>query len=661
MSVVTASIPGMGERDQRDNWTGFLRRWSEEWADAQAYDGVRYLGADGLTALRQRWLGFPGADEERLAAAEARIGHRLPPSLRSFLKVTDGWLNAGNFVMRLAGTAELAPLDEVEAERYTGFDDWMLEGGEPSEEVLHRHGMWHRAVRLGLEVDAGILVLDPGGVGPDGEWAVYICHSWSGVGAERFASFRAFMRDRYRQFHALAADHGMVNETTEALDAALEFGREEAYAGRWERAANIFAEAAAYGRPGARELLARLDAFLTGDRRMGLYHPPLAPADRGEALPVYLAAQFERGWPPPHEVVQRQPAEVRDLATSIADGTYVYEPDGAFGAFVARARELARWGDTDGAWRLIRDGLPHWEPPAEGLLAPLGLLADPLLAPVVTRERGQELLATPRAGRPGPMPEPVPDLDPPGLDWLAAREGWWREGYRLVLVEGVDPERLVELIGHEEQDGLAAPATAHELRYRRTDSGNRRAGNPWDDRALMTVGRAGPGWSFAFAHEYAPPDADRLRSPAVPASLATPDGRAVAVWCTTGRQPPAQGPAEQFSFHISVARGGELEGALTVESPHHGTEPQRPPLVHRVGTLPEAFDPNRLQVASVESARSMDACEATHRRVLRAVANEFGVTLPRFALLQGRLHAFETISWSRGPRAGDRWVGITVQ
>ncbi|NUP31056.1 MAG: SMI1/KNR4 family protein, partial [Streptomycetaceae bacterium] len=293
----------------------------------------------------------------------------------------------------------------------------------------------------------------------------------------------------------------------------------------------------------------------------------------------------------------------------------------------------------------------------------VGLLADPLLAPVVTRERGRELLATPRAGRTGPVPEPVPDLDPPGLDWLATRGGGWGEGYRFVLVEGVAPERLVELIGHEDQDGLATPTTAHELHYRRHESGNRRAGNPWDDRALAMVGRAGPGWSFAFAYEYAPPNADRLRSPAVPASLATPDGRAVAVWCTSGRRPQTQERAEPFSFHVSVARGGELEGALTVEPPHHGTEPHHQ-VVHRVGTLPEAFDPSGLLAVaaeSVESAASADAGEATHRRVLQAVADEFGVTLPRFALLQGRLHSFETISWSRGPRAGDRWISITVQ
>lgn len=648
----------MGEGDQHNDWTGFLRCWSEEWAAAQVLEDVGHFGEDEAVALRQRWLGFPGADEERLAAAEARIGRRLPPSLRSFLKVTDGWLNAGNFVDRLAGTADLAPLDEAEAARYAGYEDWMLEEDvEPSAEVLHRHRMWHRAVRLGLGVDVGVLVLDPGDVGPDGEWAVYLWHSWWAGPTKRFPSFRAFMHAKYREFHALAADRGMVNETTEALDAAVEFGRDEAYAGRWERAANIFAEAAAYGRPGARELAGQLDAFVTGDRSLGLYQPPLAPGDRGEALPVYLAAQLGRSWPPPQEIVRQQPEEVRDLAARIADGTDAYEPGGGFGAFIARARELARWGNTDGAWRQIRSGLPHWEPPATGLLAPLGLLADPLLAPVVTPERSRELLTTPRAGRTGPMPEPVPDLDPPGLDWLATPDGWWRDGYRLVLVEGVDPERLVELIGHEDQDGLAAPATADELRHRRIESGNRRAGNPWDDRALMTVGRAGNGWSFAFADEYASPNADHLRSPAVPASRATPDGLAVALWCTPGPEPQGDEPTGPFSFHVSVARGGELAYALTVEPPRRRTGAQHP-AVHRVGTPPEAF--HALPAPTAGSTESADAGEETHRSVLQAVADEFGVALPRFALLQGRLHSIETISWSRGPRAGDRWLSITM-
>lgn len=62
-----------------------------------------------------------------------------------------------------------------------------------------------------------------------------------------------------------------------------------------------------------------------------------------------------------------------------------------WGRAVAEARELARWGATDAAWRVLRDALPLWEAPGPSLIAPIGLLADPVLGPLVTPERGREI------------------------------------------------------------------------------------------------------------------------------------------------------------------------------------------------------------------------------------------------------------------------------
>ncbi|MET7304364.1 SMI1/KNR4 family protein [Embleya sp. NPDC005575] len=651
----------MTQRNRVDDWSDFLACWSAEWADAQNPED---LDEDDREAWQRRWLGFPGADEERLTAFEARIGRRLPPSFRSFLELTDGWRHAGNFVMRLAGTAEAAPLEEAEAERHAGYEDYLWEGEEPTEEMVHRSRMWHRALRIDAEADAGILVLDPGDIGPDGEWAVYSWHSWKAAPAERFDSFRAFLHDKYREFHQLAADSGMANDTTRALDAALGHAREEALAGHWERAAGVFAQAEEFGRPGARELGRQLHAFLGDDRWSGLYHLPMDPAHRTETLPARLAHELGRTWQSPQDAVREQPADVRDLARRIADGTHAYEPPGPFGAFVFQARESARWGDCDGAWRLLREGLAHWTPPAEDLLVPVGLLADPLLAPVITPERGRELLATPRAGRTGVVPDPVSDLDPAGLDWLAGETWPFHGGYRFVLVEGVEPAHLVDLLGHEDQDGLAAPATMQELGRRRMESEQRRAGDPWDDRALMSVGRAGPQWSFAFARESGSPDADRLRSPAARASRSTPQGRAVVVWCAPGSRREAPTPWEPPSFHLSVARAGEIVYALTVTVPSAftSTEDTRPrtPVVDRVGTVPRAFDPDAM-LAEVAAAGPQERERRTgEEHMLRAVAEQFGVALPRHALVSGRLHSFETVSWSREPRQGDSWVSIRI-
>lgn len=53
------------------------------------------------------WLGFPGAGEEEIAALEDRLGTRLPPSYRSFLRASNGFLQPGVIVPRLLATDEV--------------------------------------------------------------------------------------------------------------------------------------------------------------------------------------------------------------------------------------------------------------------------------------------------------------------------------------------------------------------------------------------------------------------------------------------------------------------------------------------------------------------------------------------------------------------------
>jgi hypothetical protein len=84
------------------DWRPFLLRWSGEWADSLTDGETR--GEDDEDARQARWLGLPSASEERIAAMEERLGRRMPPSYREFLKVSDGWRHAGGFVWLLAGT-----------------------------------------------------------------------------------------------------------------------------------------------------------------------------------------------------------------------------------------------------------------------------------------------------------------------------------------------------------------------------------------------------------------------------------------------------------------------------------------------------------------------------------------------------------------------------
>jgi hypothetical protein len=267
------------------------------------------------------------------------------------------------------------------------------------------------------------------------------------------------------------------------------------------------------------------------------------------------------------------------------NGTYRYAPDGSFGEAVERARERARWGNTDEAWRTLMNALPLWEPLGPDHLAPLAWVADPLLGPLLTPERGEELLSTPRGGQRGAAPSPAAGTDPGGLAWLA------------------EP-----------------------------DPGNRRTS--YDDKAVMAVGRAGLGWSFAFDAEPAPFIGQRFVSPAGAASEGT---RAVVVW---GGLRAWHG--EPF-FHLSVARDGIEDYAFTYEDGEIRTS----------GAIPQALEPGRFFGRPKEDS-------GVERALLEAVGEEFGVRLPRHSLMRGRMHTFTTRSWTRPPGDGETYSVVRL-
>ncbi|WP_033220546.1 SMI1/KNR4 family protein [Kitasatospora phosalacinea] len=72
----------------RVRWREFLELWSTEWITARRADPSA-VPLDPEVA-RSGWLGFSPATEAEVAAAEARLGRPLPPSLREFLCWTAG-------------------------------------------------------------------------------------------------------------------------------------------------------------------------------------------------------------------------------------------------------------------------------------------------------------------------------------------------------------------------------------------------------------------------------------------------------------------------------------------------------------------------------------------------------------------------------------------
>ncbi|MEU0388406.1 SMI1/KNR4 family protein [Streptomyces chartreusis] len=621
------------------DWRSFLLTWSGEWADSLP-DGEAQ-GADGEAARQARWLGFPPAAEERIAAMEERLGRQLPPSYREFLEVSDGWRHAGGFVWLLAGTQDAHWHNNA-----SGLSDMYAEylDEDATPEERWEADLWRRALQLDVESDATYVLLDPEDVDDSGEWAVYTWASWRAAPPERHASFLEFMREMHREFHRLRARSNdgepvLVSDTTRRLDAQLEEARLEALRGGWERAQRALDEAKEYGRPRAagladqiRRMLGQTDMVyfedvVTDPRYTPDLLPPLVAEHAAHSYRADSALRFHlRG--ADDDLMSQAHATLEQ----IRNGTYRYTAAGPFGEAVERARELARWGDTDEAWRTLMKALPRWEPLGPDHLAPLGWVADPVLGPLLTPERGRELLSTPRGGQAGEAPRPTAGLDPGDLAWLAEPDpGNNRTSYRFVLVEGVEPAELPGRLADGDGAVLNPPMTSWEARHRALR--DQREFSSYDDRALMAVGRAGSGWSFAF--DGAPAGFDRWRFVS-PASAASEGTRAVVVWSGLRTR------HEPF-FHLSVARDGAEQYAFTYADGE----------VRSSGEIPPALDPSRFFGDPEDGA-------GTERSLLEAVAGEFGAHLPRHAIVNGRLHTFATRSWTRPPKDGETYMVIRI-
>lgn len=645
--MVGGSIGPMTDTTAFD-WRSFLLRWSEEWA--RHLPGGETRGEDDEVARRAGWLGFPSASEERIAAMEERLGRRMPASYREFLKVSDGWRHAGGFVWLLAGT-EGARWHNDESGLAEMFEEYLDEDAGPEER--QEVDLWRRGLQLDVEADAIYVLLDPEDMDEDGEWAVYTWAGWRASAPKRYANFLEFMQDMHREFHSLRAGRGdeeavFANDTTRMLDALVEEARLEALRGGWEHALKTLDEAKAYGRPRAAGLGDQIRRLL-GQTYMVYFDGLLTdPRYAPELLPPLVAEHAVHSYRDDSTLMSHLRGADDDLVSlahvtldQVRNGTYRYSAAGPFGDAVERARQLARWGDTDGAWRTLTDALPLWEPLGPDHLAPLGWVADPLLGQLLTPERGRELLSTPRSGQAGEAPTPTAGLDPGGLAWLADPDpGNNRTSYRFVLVEGVEPEELPGRLADKDKGGdggrdgtvLRKPMTVWEAH--RSSLHGKREFSSFDDRALMAVGRAGPGWSFAFDGEPAPFDRQRFVSPATAASEGT---RAVVVWSGLRTW-----HGEPF-FHLSVAQDGIEQYAFT----YAGGE------TRQSGEVPKALDASRFLEALEDGA-------SAERPLLEAVAEQFGASLPTRAITNGRLHTFTTRSWTRPPRDGETYAVIRM-
>ncbi|WP_285630312.1 SMI1/KNR4 family protein [Actinoallomurus iriomotensis] len=390
MSYAVGRMPGM-------EWRPWLTRWSDEW--------VRSADAEPDPELaRTRWLGFGPAAEDAVAAAEERIGMRLPPSYREFLLTTDGWRDAGIFVWRMRDTSDIGWLRDIEP---YWADSW----AELCDDDRQEGTCLSRGLLISRDADAGILFLDPGDAGADGEWAAYSLFSWRAAPPERFPSFFALMEDLYAQFHRMRKPDGEVRD---AWDATVEQARLDALAGRIDGVEETLAKAEEFGSDRATALRAQLQLFL--DRPAGqslgrLVSPHFMldgfvtdPLFTEEFLPLLFAQHAENTSPNTNSVLQS--AMIADRPDfHLLVGEYQArlrrgEPHMTYGNpefdALVRAAVDEHGDDPDALWQDVEAAFAHWRPRSADHIAPVALLADPAVAAALTPERRRALISRPR-------------------------------------------------------------------------------------------------------------------------------------------------------------------------------------------------------------------------------------------------------------------------
>ena len=146
-----------------------------------------------------------GATEEEIAATEARLRIKLPPSYRDFLRVSNGWPH----VYGGLGDGGLEPVCQIDWLRscdpslieYYGdskasYEEHLHDQGTPAGRYIGKYLESCLAIGRG---DACAALLCPEVMTPEGEWEFWILGSWL-PGADRWLSFQDWMIHVF-QFH----------------------------------------------------------------------------------------------------------------------------------------------------------------------------------------------------------------------------------------------------------------------------------------------------------------------------------------------------------------------------------------------------------------------------------------------------------------------------
>lgn len=178
------------------DWKAFLVDMS---ARALA-DGGEHQRAISEQQRQSGWLGEKPASEELILDAEKRLGQRLPPSYRAFLRETNGFGPVTHSIHRMRPLTEINWFRNEEPETIEIWQEY-VDSDEPDDAVYLQYGNYQRgfrarymknALQISDRSEGDVILLIPEVLNDEGEWETWYFGP-AFAGAWRFPSFQEFM------------------------------------------------------------------------------------------------------------------------------------------------------------------------------------------------------------------------------------------------------------------------------------------------------------------------------------------------------------------------------------------------------------------------------------------------------------------------------------
>lgn len=185
-----------------EEWRKFLENYSAELLEDEI---VAYEVPEEVHL--SKWMGFSPASESQILAAEQRIGKSLPPSLRNFYSVTNGWRTTGLCIYDILPVEEIDWLQVCDDHLYelaldaenNNDEGWTNE--KFRDDYRYEQGTRvKRSLVISSWGDAAVWLLDPEEKDAHGEWSAGRWASWNPAMEWLTASFAELMLQEFESF-----------------------------------------------------------------------------------------------------------------------------------------------------------------------------------------------------------------------------------------------------------------------------------------------------------------------------------------------------------------------------------------------------------------------------------------------------------------------------